>query len=127
LPPVRVVFYKEDDGTVAMTHWLKQQSDFAQDRCVARLKRLRSRGHELRRPISAPLRDGIYELRVREKTVRLRMLYFFFGKEAVVVTHGLKKKTTDVPQVEINRALDKKKRFEADPEAHIFDWEPDNE
>ncbi|MFC1836947.1 type II toxin-antitoxin system RelE/ParE family toxin [Thermodesulfobacteriota bacterium] len=127
LPPVRVVFYREDDGTVEMSDWLEQQSAYAQDRCIDRLKKLRSLGHELRRPLAAPLGNGIYELRVREKKVRLRMLYFFSGREIVVVTHGTKKKTAEVPQIEINRALDKRKKFQANPEAHTFNWEPDNE
>lgn len=83
--------------------------------------------HELRRPLAAPLRDGVYELRVRERKVRLRMLYFFACREAVVVTHGLKKKSRGVPETDINRALDKRKRFLARPEAHTFDWEPDDE
>ena len=127
MPPVRVVFWKEDDGTVPMSDWLDQQSAVVQDRCIDRLKKLRSSGHELRRPLAAPLRSGIYELRVREQKVRIRMLYFFSGTEIVVATHGLKKKTSEVPQVEIDRALDKKKKFEANPEAHTFSWEPDNE
>jgi phage-related protein len=83
-----------------------------------------SYGHELRRPISAPLRDGIYELRLRENKVRLRMLYFFAGRKAVVVTHGLKKQTDRVPPVEIDRALEMKKQYEACPDAHTFLWEP---
>ncbi len=127
MPPVRVVFYREDDGTVTMADWLDQQSAFAQDRCIDRLKKLRGQGHELRRPLSAPLGDGIYELRVREKKVRLRMLYFFYGREIVVVSHGLKKKTGEVPPIDIHRALEKKKKFEANPEVHTFHWEPDNE
>jgi len=117
----------EDDGSVPMSDWLAQQSNVGQDRCIDRLKKLGSRGHELRRPIAAPLRDSIYELRVREKKVRLRMLFFFYGRERVVVTHGLKKKSDEVPPTEIDRALEKKKRYEADPEAHTFYWEPDNE
>jgi phage-related protein len=127
VPPVQVVFYKEDDGTVPMTDWLDQQSNFAQDRCIDRLKKLRTQGHDLRRPLAAPLRDGIYELRVRENKVRLRMLYFFCGRVAVVVSHGLKKKTGNVPSIEIDRALDRKKKFEETPNAHTFHWELEHE
>jgi phage-related protein len=127
LPPVRVIFYMDDDGTVIMTDWLDQQSAVGQDRCIDRLRKLKNQGHELRRPIAAPLRDGIYELRAREKKVRLRMLFFFYGRGRVVVTHGLKKKTDEVPPIEIDRAIEKKKRYEEHPEAHTFYWEPDNE
>ena len=73
MPPVRVVFYVEDDGMVTMSDWLDQQSDVGQDRCIDRLKKLRNQGHELRRPMSAHLRDGIHELRARENKIRLRM------------------------------------------------------
>jgi phage-related protein len=127
LPPVRVIFYKEDDGTIPMIELLDRLSAVGQDRCIDRLKKLKSQGHELRRPAAAPLRDGIYELRVRENKVRLRMLFFFHGREAVVVTHGLKKKSCDVPPMEINRAIERKKRYEACPEAHTFNWGPHNE
>jgi phage-related protein len=86
-----------------MTDWLDHQSDVGQDRCIDRLKRLRSQGHELRRPIAGPLRDGIYELRAREDKVRLLMLFFFCGAERAVVTHGLKKKTDQVLPIESER------------------------
>ncbi len=125
MPRVQVVFYKEDDGAVIMSEWLSQQSDVGRDRCIDRLKRLRSQGHELRRPIAAPLRDGIYELRARENKVRLRILFFFYGRERAVVTHGLKKETGGVPSIEIDRALLRKKKYEENPTAHTFYWEPE--
>lgn len=127
MPQVQVTFYVEDDGKVTMTDWLDQLSDVGQDRCIDRLKRLKSQGHDLRRPIAAPLRGGIYELRTRENKIRLRMLYFFYGRGRVVVTHGLKKKTDEVPSVEIDRAIEKKKRYEPHPEGHTFHWEPHDE
>ena len=127
MPSVRVIFYVEDDGTVAMRDWLDEQSAVGQDRCIDRLKKLRSRGHQLRRPIAAPLRDGIYELRARENKVRLRMLFFFYGRQKAVVTHGLRKKAERVPPIEIDRAVEKKKQYEENPEGHTFYWEPDNE
>jgi hypothetical protein len=55
-------------------------------------------------------------------------LYFFAsvgkGKAAeetriVVVSHGLVKEQA-VPEVEIDRAIERKRRFEASPEQHIF-------
>lgn len=63
----------------------------------------------------------------REMELRLCQVHLCSGKEIVVVTHGLKKKTAEVPQIEINRAIEKKKQFQANPEAHRFNWEPDNE
>ncbi|MBD3398380.1 type II toxin-antitoxin system RelE/ParE family toxin [Candidatus Micrarchaeota archaeon] len=127
LPEVKVIFYKDDDGSVPIIDWIDKQSAYAQDRIIDRLTKLRSFGHELRRPLAAPLRNGIYELRLRERKVRLRMLYFFYGGDMVIITGGLRKKTTETPDMEINRALEKKKKFENDPQTHSFYWEVDGE
>ncbi|HTS78080.1 MAG TPA: type II toxin-antitoxin system RelE/ParE family toxin [Bryobacteraceae bacterium] len=54
-------------------------------------------GHELRRPESDFLRDGIYELRVSLGGVHHRILYFFHGATAAVVSHGLEKERVVPP------------------------------
>ena len=76
-------------------------------------------GHELRRPEADLLRDGIYELRVGLSGVNYRMLYFFYGNKAVVISHGLTKERI-VPPKEIDLALERKNRFESDPEGHSY-------
>jgi phage-related protein len=81
---VQVLLYKEDDGTVPILKWLDGLPGKVQDKCTARIKRLRDLGHELRRPEADYLRDGIYELRLRHQTVNYRILYFFYGKSVVV-------------------------------------------
>jgi DNA-binding XRE family transcriptional regulator/putative component of toxin-antitoxin plasmid stabilization module len=77
LPKTKVVFYREEDGTVPLLEWFDGLAEKAQDKCVARLERLRELGHELRRPEADILRDGIYELRAKQGNMNFRMLYFF--------------------------------------------------
>jgi phage-related protein len=84
-----------------------------------RLKRLEDLGHELRRPEADYLRDGIYELRASLQGVHYRMLYFFHGGLAVVVTHGIIKER-EVPSSEIDRAVRAKAAFERNPNGHTF-------
>ena len=74
-------------------------------------------GHELRRPIADILRDGIYELRPSYQGVNYRILYFFSGKNIVVISHGLSKKA-EVPAIEIDRAIERKNKYEANPKVH---------
>jgi len=74
-------------------------------------------GHELRRPYSDLLRDGIHELRARRGRVNYRMLYFFHGNDIAVVTHGLAKETA-VPPADIERAIERKQRYEQAPKKH---------
>ena len=68
-----------------------------------RLERLHELGHELRRPEADLLRDGIYELRVALQGMNYRMLYFFHGREAVVVSHGIIKERVVPPRERLTR------------------------
>ncbi len=119
MPPVRIVLYKELDGKVPLLSWLDGLPEIVQDKCIVKVKRLRELGHELRRPEADYLRDGIYELRVRHGSVNYRMLYFFHGKNACVISHGLKKEK-EVPEIDINRAISRKTKYESDPDLHAF-------
>jgi len=52
--------------------------------------------------------------------VHQRILYFFHGAIAAVVSHELVKERA-VPPREIDRALERKKRFEANPSRHTYE------
>jgi len=99
--------------------WFDDFPAKAQDKCYLRLERLREKGHELRRPEADFLRDGIYELRVSLQGIHSRILYFFHGPVAAVVSDGLIKERL-VPPKEIDRAVERKKRFEGNPSIHTY-------
>ncbi len=119
MPNVAVVFYQEDAETVPVLDWLDRLPAKAQDKCRVRIERLRDLGHELRRPEADYLRDGIYELRVGLGSMNYRVLYFFHGRVAAVLAHGLVKEREVSPR-EIEEAIRKKQRFELDPERHTY-------
>ncbi len=122
MPQTEVFFYQETPGDVPVRDWLAQvakRDQRAADKCQTLIARLRAMGHELRRPDADLLRDGIYELRVRVGTVNYRLLYFFHGRDVALLAHGLTKERT-LPPAEIDRAVRRKLRFEADPNAHRF-------
>jgi phage-related protein len=115
-----VCFYRMDDESVPMLDWLTALPKKAQQRCRVRIERLRELGHELRRPEADYLRDGIYELRAGFQGTHYRMLYFFHGKAAVVLSHGLIKERA-VPPLEIERAVRRKLKVLGDPTHHIYE------
>jgi phage-related protein len=119
VPKTQVVFYQEDDGTAPVLEWLDTLPPKAQDKCRIRIERLRELGHELRRPEADLLRNGIYELRVELQSVNYRILYFFQGKVAAVLAHGLIKERV-VPSREIELAIARKHKFEQAPERHAY-------
>lgn len=120
MPRTRVVFYREADGTVPVLEWLDGLPRQAIVKCRLKLERLRESGHELRRPEADFLRDGIYELRVRLQRINYRILYFFHGNIAAVVSHGILKERV-IPPKEIDLALKRKNGFANDPELHTFE------
>ena len=91
MPRTRVIFYRDRDGQAPALDWLDALTSKVRDKCRVRLERLRELGHELRRPEADFLRSGIYELRASVSGVHYRILYFFHGNSAVVVSHGLVK------------------------------------
>ena len=49
-----------------------------------------------------------------------RMLYFFHGRVAAVVSHGLTKEA-EVPAKEIQKAIERKKKFLKNPDGHTHE------
>lgn len=103
-----------------MLDWLDRLPSKVVAKCRVRIERLRELGHELRRPEADFLRDGICELRVGFAGQNYRMLYFFHKDVAAVLSHGLVKER-GIPAIEINRAVERKQRFEKDPRTHTYE------
>ena len=79
--------------------------------------RRRQLGHDLRRPMADYLRDGIHELRIRHGHVNYRILYFFHGQAVAILAHGLTKED-EVPDADIERAIQRKEAFAKNPAKH---------
>jgi phage-related protein len=122
MPQIEVLIYCEDDGTAPLVDWLTSLPAEARNRCLARLVLLHEKGHELRRPHAENPGEGLYELRVKFFRVNYRMLYFFHGRDAAVVSHGLAKERS-IPPAEIELAIERMRKFEQDPERHTFNPE----
>jgi phage-related protein len=120
LPQTEVFFFREPkDNSVPLLDWLDGLPAKVQAKCTERIDRLGELGHELRRPEADFLRGGIHELRASYQGVHYRMLYFFSGKAVVVVSHGLTKER-EVPPREIDLAIERRKKVEANFERFTF-------
>ena len=114
-----LIYYQEEKGVVPLIEWFNELPLKVVQKCLAKLGRLEQLGYQLRRPESDYLRDDIYELRASYQGVHYRILYFFHGQLAVVVSHGLTKEKV-VPPGDIDRAVKRKTTFEARPDHHTF-------
>lgn len=124
MPPCNIARYQELNGVVPFDDWLesltrpsKSQNLPAAAKLKALVGRLATDGHTLQRPTSAPLRDGIHELRATVLKVNFRILYFFAGPGVALLAGGCTKEGA-VPRAEIDRAVARRLAYEADPIAH---------
>ena len=124
---INVVFYTDDGIKAKVLDWIHFLPIKAQYKCTTWIDLLAERGHNLRRPHADYLSDGIYELRIVSSGNQYRILYFFHGKKAVVLTCGFIKKQDKVPKVEIHRAKAFKVKFEANPKFHTYVEEVEEE
>ena len=68
-------------------------------------------GYRWKRPHADYLRDDIFELRTKTRSGNIRILYFFFLRDKIVLTHGFKKKAGKVPDTEIDKAMEYRKDY----------------
>ena len=122
MPKTKIVLFRESDGSVPALEWLLSLPPREQDKCRVRLGRLAELGHELRRPEADLLRDKIYELRASLQGIHYRILYFFHGNAAAVISHGIVKESA-VPPKEIEKAIERKAKFESNPVKHSYEKE----
>lgn len=121
MPKTKVVFYKDKGEKKApILEWLSTIPPKARLKCLTRIERLAEEGHNLRRPEADLLRDKIYELRASLQGIHYRILYFFHGNVAAVLSHGIVKEDS-VPPVEIDKAIQRRKNFEVNPKLHTYE------
>ncbi|MEW6050136.1 MAG: type II toxin-antitoxin system RelE/ParE family toxin [Candidatus Zixiibacteriota bacterium] len=120
MPRTQIVFYCEANGKTPFLEWFERLTEKAQDKITVRLERLRELGHELRRPEADYLSDDIYELRVKAQAVNYRVLYFFHGRQLVVLSHGFSKQQAKVPDTEMKLAIRRRTNYRQLPHHHTY-------
>jgi len=106
----RIDFYRTPRGDRPFQIFLDGCTDKVRSKFIKWLDLLKEQGPDLKRPYADALRDGIRELRVALGGDQYRALYFFWDGDTIVITHGIIKKTAEVPPGEIDRAI----RYRAD-------------
>lgn len=122
VPKAKIVFYQDEGGTAPVLVWLRTLTPKAIVKCTVKMERLAGLGHELRRPEADLLRDKIYELRASLQGIHYRILYFFHGNTVAVLAHGIVKESV-VPPKEIEKAVERRMKFELNPVKHTYEQE----
>ena len=106
----QVEFYDTEDGRTPTQEFLDSLEPKMNAKMVGLMEILEKKGYSLREPYSAPLEDGIFELRAVQGSNISRALFFFYIEGRIVMTHGFIKKTQKTPRAQIELA----KKYRAD-------------
>jgi phage-related protein len=120
VPKTEIITYREADGSVPLLDWLDSLSQVAREKCLVKIELLAEFGHELRRPHCDLLEQGVWELRARAGHVHYRILYFFYGRKAIVLSHGFSKERY-VPEIEIEKAMRRRESYTGNPSTHTYE------
>ena len=105
-----IEFYEKENKEVPFDNFLSVLPNDLIAKVFRDLELLETFGNKLREPYSAPIGDGIFELRTKQGSNIARSLYFFMVGERIIVTHGFIKKQQKTPLNEIEKA----KKYRAD-------------
>ena len=119
MPKTIFRFYADKGNASPVLEWLDQQPEEVQEKMIVAMNIIEEKGHESRRPLWSPLRDGIFEIRVQHQNVHYRTLCFFHGRNVVIAAHGCTKERK-VDPADIQRAICRMERFLKNPAAHTY-------
>ena len=119
MPKTAVILFADEEGSCPFIEWLYTLPRKPRDKVVGYVERLEQFGNQLRRPIADSLNGGIMELRPSYMGINYRVLYFYCGRNAVVISHGIVKQG-DVPAREIELAIERMEQFIRDPAKHTY-------
>ena len=100
----RVEFYETEDGKIPTQDFLDSLPPKMNAKMVGLMEVLEDKGFSLREPYSAPLEDGIFELRAVQSSNITRAFFFFYLNGRIIITHGFVKKTQKTPRTQIELA-----------------------
>ena len=103
-----IYYFVDERGKKPVKEFIDSLPVKEQAKVFAYLVELLQQGHNLRRPITDYLSEGIYELRPKGN----RIFYFFFLKDSVVLVHAIRKKTARIPKDDLMLCLRRKAEVE---------------
>ena len=108
----RMRMFRNPRGEQPLESYLAGLEPKHRRKIATHLELLAQEGPNLRRPYADVLSGPIRELRVSLGRLEHRILYYFAGKDAVVLLHAFLKKTEAVPQSEITVAEERMKALD---------------
>ena len=104
-------YYLEKSGRKPAEDFINDLDYKTQRKFFAKKALLEEFGHMLPEPHAKYIGDSIFELRFKGAEGAIRVLYFFFHKNAAIFTNGFIKKSNKTPKQKIAIAINSRKAF----------------
>ena len=104
-------YFKTASGRAPAREFIESLDPRSQRKFFFVLGLLEEFGHRLPAPHAKHLRDGIFELRFGAIEGDIRLLYFFFSGNQVILTNGFVKKSGKTPSRERRLAVERRGLF----------------
>jgi len=105
------VYFSTDSGRIPVEEFIGGLTARAQQKFFNVVEILEEFGRQLPEPHSKYLGEEIYELRFQCIEGHVRVLYFFFIDDKIVLTNAFVKKTWKVPEKEFETAIERRKVY----------------
>ena len=109
---MQVDFYETENGKCPVEEFIESLEPKLQAKVLRTIDLLEANGTELREPYSKHIENGIFELRIKQRSDISRVLYFFFVGNIAILTNGFIKKSQGTPKAQKEIA----KKYKADYE-----------
>lgn len=107
-----IKFYETESGRIPLEEFLDHLPKVLNAKALRDMNILSEKGPEIRMPHSRLIRNGLFELRVSSGNDAIRIFYFFWVKDTIVLTNGYVKKTQKLSVLETMKAMRYKKDYE---------------
>ena len=112
-----IQFYAKDNGESPVKEFITGLEPKMQAKILKIIDLLEVNGPQTRLPYSEHIDDGIFEIRAKQSSNIIRILYFYAIGKNIILTNGFTKKSNKTPKREIELA----KRYRADYERRRCD------
>jgi len=102
-----VFYYVDREGGNPVWDFLTHLPAGEREKCFEYIEYLEQEGERVRRPVGDYLGGKLYELRPKQ----VRILYFFYRRQNIVLVHAFRKKTDAVFRREMATALKRMRDF----------------
>lgn len=106
-----IYFYKTQGEDYPVKDFLYELDKKSRAKIWRYIDLLKEHGPDLLRPYADTVRDKIRELRIPTTAGNVRIFYFFVIDKNIILLHAFKKKTQELPDQEINKAINNMKDF----------------